>query len=228
MGKGIRIHYLNNPAFGLLPILLYCILVCFINIDIAIYISLLTNCIFYFANRLFYRKNLLLFVSKIVFLLLLSSLGLFFIEETFIKAFVYVPVFIELLLAIIIIRIFYFKKIKSVRLIYNSHLKIYHQNARQRTFEFIYLINVIFFSLLIYLFIISCLFLTGIVSFNDFSDVRIVNILRVCLLTAIIIYTQIKMVFVNYKFSKEDWLPIINDDVRVIGKIAKSVSYKFK
>ncbi len=56
----------------------------------------------------------------------------------------------------------------------------------------------------------------------------IYNQLGIILLLLVIIYEHIRLRLIKRKLSGEDWLPVVNDSGRVIGKVARSVSFKSK
>lgn len=221
-----KISYWMNPAWGLLPFLLYALLVNFMNFKYALLFCLMASIgSLFFLPRFFKHKvfPFFLFVSIAVLALnyLLALLPLSADARFFTRLF---PEFSILTLICLIL----FNRHRFVKWMYRLQDRYLPFSIKSSFYETFFLFRILKHFLIIYLVIVLSYF----VFFPDYHAPErhrfMFGELRFFLILGLIVFSQVRLYWLNRRFQNEDWLPIIDEDAQVIGKIARTVSYQFK
>lgn len=219
-----RISYWANPALGLFPFLIYALLVSFLKCQVAMSIVLgLGLGAMLFLPALFKRKifPFFLFISNAVFftLLIFSSL--------LIKNYYYDYLLPDLLVALLVVWIL-LDKHRFIIMMQRIENKYLHFSIKPSLYEFFFLIKLLIVFLMIYVPIVLCYLLFMKNSHTPEMHRFLLGDFRFMLILLLILFSHVRLYMLNRRFQNEDWLPIIDEDGSVIGKIARTVSYQFK
>ena len=205
--------FTQNSSLGLLPMLLFSLLVMHIDIRIAITIGLVLSLIgFRVVNK---HSGIIYKISLIAFAISLSLSLLFFEGLSCLRQFLIVEIiFVLLLIAMRILRTkIVFRLTKQA----NPNVKIYLGEAFRVAFLTQY-------GLSIHLLVILFFYVFGVIPTYYLVSEMIIKLLvfKIILLTIIVMETT-RLRILDKKLNKEEWLPIISEEGAVSGKIAKSV-----
>lgn len=206
---------LRNPAFGLIPLLIFSIILGQIDTRIAIAIGLILSGIGYFAvkrySRLIYDISLFTFGIALI----LS----FFIFQRLSNFMVFLAVEIIFVLTIIFTRLTRPRIVHRLAKSENLILKNYLSESFRVAFQTQY-------GLSIHLLLILLFFIFG---YDHIAVNRIIAIgMAQVFLIIIMIMEAIRLNILDKKLYDEEWLPVVNEKGAVTGKIAKSVTKDMK
>ena len=213
-GKGI-IKQLKNPAYGLVPMLVFTILILFVNIRMAMAVGLVLSLAGVFVvrkhSRMLYDISSITFILSIVSHLFYGSLdtfGKFVIVEI---TFVFVLIVSRLVRSQVIVRL-----LKSD----NSTLKNYLSESFRVAFQAQYSM---FFHLMLIL-----IYFNVSTARPPLIDKNFIIIVAQIILLAIISLEIARFKVLNKKLKKEEWLPVVTESGEVTGRVAKSVTREMK
>ncbi|MDO5571867.1 MAG: hypothetical protein Q4F97_10460 [Bacteroidales bacterium] len=225
MDKIAKRLYIGSPAIGLLPFILFFLLTKVLYFKIALVVTLVLSLpigYFYFKMIKHHIFNLMFF-STLVVMFFEIFLSLLPIEYYFRN---YGPFFNEISMISVYLLILQNKK-KIIKYIYKYLSIPVITDVKLEIYEFFYFLKISLWGVLIYTFIIT-------VYLFFFKDIHspdrhefFINDLRTYFLSLIIIFGLIRTYLLSFKFKKEVWLPIIEENGKVTGKVAKSVSEEY-
>ncbi|MGL4411503.1 MAG: hypothetical protein ACRCTF_05145 [Bacteroidales bacterium] len=212
-------RHLYNPAMGLIPLLLFSLLDNFMKYRISLGISLI-SAIMLTALSVFQMKkqiyNFMSFISLGVLSIFVSVL-LFPESPEFVEI---TPILLEAILFIIVLVIK--RKVSSILNFFQKHIKpkelIYLRNSFN---EFLVVIN-IFYVVFIFRFITLITYIALPEIHTKTLDNLIFDRLGFVLIIGIIVYEHIRLKLIARELKQEIWLPVVDENGKVIGKIAES------
>jgi len=213
----------ENQALGLLPVLLFMILDSFISYLLSFFIALGICIISLIAFRLLTRDKVY------QFLLLPASLTMVFysiflclkLEPVL---FIYSPLISEVVLVVVLTFIGISKPI-IWRWVRNPKTTLFRRTEMKlRLNEFFFVSQVIQNIYTLHLFTIIFYSILPTAMKDVHTEHFLYRDLGVLLGVLIIIYEQIRMMMMTGSLRKEMWLPVLNDNGKVIGCMARSVS----
>lgn len=212
----VFVKALNNPAFGLIPLLIFSLFNTTINTYVLLVGGLLWSFIGIFKTHKYSRY--IYEISAIAFGVTLNFSYFVLPRLDSFRQFVFVEVIFVLSLLVMrqvrrrmITRVFRSEALNS---------RGYLQESLRVAFQTQY---GLFFHLLI---VLLYFMLTDIQYF--WIDVVVINFIVQLIIVAIILGEMIRLGILNKKLKKEEWLPVINERGEIEGKIAKSVSRETK
>ncbi len=220
-------RYVSNPALGLLPLLLFAFLNIFISFTTALSTSFLISLlgIFIVFSRWVKRKiyNVLYIVSLLI-LTFFSFLSLLPWQPYFEH---YTVIFSVPLLLFFVFMIF--RKKKKIML-YSSRLVkgTLTLDLKRSLYELFFICRIIIIVFLIYN--IACLlYIFVFKQWHTPENHRLIfSYIRMGLLLGVMLFEHIRIYYINKHLECEEWLPIIDDNARVVGRISRSISYQSK
>lgn len=224
MNRKRRDLLLASPIIGLLPFLVLGVLDIWFNFKIALLFSfLVTTCLLIGLFLRMIRKrlyNFLLIIDEII-LGIGTFLALLPIERHLEK---YTGLFITPLLLIAIVIVLSSKQ-RILRFILSNIKGRLSADLKRSLYEFFYFCRILVVFLSAYLGVgVSYLLF-----FKEYHTPElhrfIFEYLMIIMISSLMIYEYIYIHLLQRTLRKEDWLPIIDVKGRVIGKIARTVSY---
>jgi hypothetical protein len=216
MEKSILQKILKNPAFGLIPLFVFSLLIGKSDV----YLSFLIAFSLSVVGLLFVKRysRLLYDISVITFLLSFPLIVFFGAKIDSTKIFVAVEVIF--VLSLIVSRLSRPKII--LRLARNDNPSA--RNYLNESFRVAFLAQ---YGLSVHLLIVLALFLFSV---NGLSliEIPIVKITAQLILLGIMGFESLELNILNNKLKHEDWLPVVNEKGDITGKIAKSVTKDLK
>lgn len=207
---------LRNPAFGLIPMLIFSVLILFTDTCIATMIALVLSIVGYIAvkkcSRLIYDISIITFGIASV-LLFTTFLKLPVVNRLVIVEIIFV-------LSLITMRLSRVKIITQVGKRGNLMLKNYVKESFRVSFQTQY-------GLSIHLLLVLGIFLFGASELHFATSVVLVILCQVILLGIFVIETA-RLYILDKKLYKEEWLPVVTERGEVTGKVAKSISIDLK
>lgn len=208
--------FLRNPAFGLIPLFVFSILIERIDLNVALVIALLLSVTGIFISkrqtRFLYDISIFTFIAALILNLLIPnaiSIFTFFILIEVI--FVLSLVFVRILRSKIIMKLFK-RNNPSIRNFLNESFRVLFQ---------------VQYGFFLHLLIILLIFLFTVDTTPYFNRTIVVFIPQLIML-GIIIFEIIRLNYFRNKLNKEEWLPVVNVSGEVTGRLAKSVSVNLK
>lgn len=213
-GKGI-IKQLKNPAYGLLPMLVFTILVGFVNIWIAIVAGLaIASLGVYFVklhSRMLYDISVISFVFALIMVALYPSLN------NFDKYVLTEIIFVTALIASRLTRVQVISRLaRNDRSDVRNYLSESFRVAFQTQYSF-------FFHLLLVL--VFFVFSAGEVHSVSFLPIMIIAAI---IYITIIVLEVLRLRMLDRKLNEEEWLPVVAESGQVTGRVAKSVTMASK
>lgn len=214
---------IQNQAIGLLPLLLFMFLDNFFSYKLSFIIAVL----FCMVSLLLYR---ILSKDKVYQFLLLPASATLILYAVFIflrldpVLFVYSPILTEVLLVVVLAIIGFTKRVVLRRLRYSNAPAYKKTMMRTALNEFYFLVQIIQSVYTLHLFII--LFFTMLPeSMQDPHVGRFLyRELGLIFGILVIIYEQVRISLMRGSLEKEMWLPVLDDNGKVVGCMARSVS----
>ncbi|MCW1736102.1 hypothetical protein [Anaerorudis cellulosivorans] len=213
--NGIR-KLLKNPAFGLIPFLVFSFLVGRINLRLALLISsALAGTSFFVVkkqSRLIYDLSLITFV--------LSFLFSFFITPRIDEFRTFVLIEIIFVLSLIVSRLSRSKIIFRMARNPSPVVKNYLSESFRVAFQTQY-------GLSIHLLFVLAFFIFSSPDAPFLNRLAVKTVFQIILIT-IIVMEMMRLRMLDRQLKKEEWLPVVDDHGDVKGRIAKSVSKDLK
>lgn len=207
---------LRNPSFGLLPLLIFSILISYINSRLAVGIALLLSVI----GLITVKKNIRLIydVSTLTFLM---ALMLSFTTLS-VLPFLNKLIIVEVIFVIILI----FIRLSKGRLLTIA--------ARDRDKVSIGFLKESFrvafqsqYGLTIHLLLVLLFFVSGNREISSVTTTILITLVQVIIFGLILVETT-RLHILRRKLYKEEWLPVVSDTGQVMGRVAKSVTRDMK
>ena len=212
---------LLNAAWGLAPWLLFIFIQNFISYRNALITGFLAWGIFMFYYLKIRRTLVVRILLKISGgALIIQTLALLVkIQE------LYLTIFSEAILLAILWFFINFKQKISKSLL--KHEPPTTKQTRSMTLnELFYVSYICRDTLFVHLIIVLIYSILPLNIHTAFLDNLIYKHLGIILISLVIAYEHIRLSMIKKKLSSEEWLPVVNDSGRVIGKVAKSVSFR--
>lgn len=216
MGELSFIHKISrNPAFGLIPLLLFSILASFVQMSVATGTTLLLS----LAGFLWVKKPVeLIYKISLITFLIVFILSLFFSMQTHVSNFVIVEIIF--LLSLIMARLLRSRIVTRSAKKENVMTRNYIKETLRVAFQTQY-------GLSIHLLVVMLLLLLGAADPQGL-DQRWILITAQAVLLAVIFIESARLHLLTKRLHKEEWLPVVNESGVVTGKVAKSITKDLK
>ncbi len=207
----------SNPALGLLPYLIFSILIVQININVALAIGFLLS-ILPFLFRMSAEKRLLYDISAWSFLI--TALGVFVLAPDRLPLLNFIFSEIILLFSLMIFRLSRKTMIRRMQKNHRAERKYYLFESFQVAFQAQYALT---FHLIVVL-------AFGMFFSNYFPLIGLLPIVSSfqLIIAVIIVLEAMRLNLLDKRLDKEEWLPVVTESGDVHGRIAKSVSVNMK
>lgn len=217
--KNIFHKHLFSPAIGFIPIIILILLDLIIGFKQALSVALITNIIMIvFAVKQFKRLvyNFMVFVSVFVLVILLIVSQI----SAFTDYIFYVPTIIEFIFIITLFAILSSKK--GTLSLLKTILRAQHFAAVKNSFdEFIWLSNILL-RIFSFHFIIVIIYELSPLQNTEILNRIIYRQFPLYTLVCMYIYEYIRLNMIGRKIKEEEWIPIVNEQGAVKGRIARS------
>ena len=217
MGESSFIHRITkNPAFGLIPMFVFSIVVSYADAGVAAATGLFLSLVGYYLvvrqSRLIYQLSLITFVIALpLSLLLFSSLPV-------INRFVIVEILF--VLTLIIARLSRNGMVMRMAKRKNLLMKNFMKESFRVAFQTQY-------ALFIHLLLVMALFLfAGSISLT-INNLWVTLVFQ-CMLVVIMLLESGRLFILDKKLHKEEWLPVVTESGDVTGRVAKSFTKDMK
>lgn len=216
MGEGsIIIKQLRNPAYGLVPLLVFTILIGWMNAVTAMCIALGLSLAGVFLVRK--HSRMLYDISAITFSIALLLLFFYHPLDIFGKFVIVEVIFVVALIVSRLLR-------TRVILLLSKNKRANIRNYLSESFLVAFQIQ---YALFFHLLLVLVYFTVSTIRTPWLSKQKIILIAQLILLT-IIFLKIIRFLFLDKKLRKEEWLPVVTESGEVTGKVAKSVTKEMK
>lgn len=212
--KGI-IRQLKNPAYGLIPMLVFTILAGWMSAGVSMAFGLGLSIVGFFLVRK--HSRMLYDLSAITFLIAFFSLFFYNLLDAFGK---FVIVEIIFVLALIVSRLIRSKVIVKLAKNSNSSVRNYLSESFRVAFQAQY-------GIFVHLLLVLMYYVFNSVNMSFLSPFLLFTVLQVVFLSIILMET-VRLRFFNKKLKKEEWLPVVTESGDVTGRVAKSVTREMK
>lgn len=213
-GNGI-IKQLKNPAYGLLPMLVFTILAGFVSTWIAVGVGLVLAALGVYKvklySRMLYDISLISFVFALIMSMLYPTLSGF---DKFILTEV---IFVTALIASRLTRA---KVIARLARYDRSEVRNYLSESFRVAFQTQY-------SLFFHLLLILVFFVLSEGSVYAINHIPII-IIAAAIYVVIMVLEVLRLRMLDKKLNEEDWLPVVNESGQVTGRVAKSITIASK
>ena len=218
MESNSKTEPLLNTTLGLIPWVLFIFIQNLFSYQVALssgFVAWVLFMFYYIKVRRTKTIQILLYVSGAA--LAIQALGLLIkIPE------LYTIIFSEFVLLALLGLFIYLKRIIN-RNILKEKSTLTNQSKSMALTE-LYYVTYICRNVLFVHFSIALLYF--IVPFQTVSlDNFVYKQMGIILITLVIVYEHVRLSMIKQKLSSEEWLPVVNEAGRVIGKIAQSVSF---
>jgi len=212
-------RHLYNPAMGFIPLLLFSLLENFMKYRISLAISLLTALLFAALSVLQIKKQIYNFMSFISLGVLSIFVSLLLFPETpeFIEI---TPVLLEAILFIIVFAIR--RKVSSILYFFEKHIKPKELIYLRNSFDEFLVVMRMFYVVFIFRFTTLIAYIALSAIHTKTLDNLILDRLGFILIIGIIVYEHIRLKLLARELKQERWLPVVDENGKVIGKIAES------
>ena len=221
MKNQIRYKYSFNPAISLFPVLVYSLLVCFLGHSLSLFIGMITSLIFISIDYVMKKND-----SHPI--LLLSILISFIISYLYsLINHKYMDIIFEMLLLFQLIFLF-INKNATLKILYNNKSIAFKTN-KNIVFEFFSFIRriTIFVTIYLFVYIINSILIYYkidiIPSFNNS-----IHYIAFLLYIYLFVHQYLRILIISDKNTENEWLPIVDSNMNVIGRIAKTLSIENK
>lgn len=207
---------LRNPSFGLIPLLVFSILIYILYSRIAVIIALALSLI----GLIVVKKNsrLIYDVSTLTFLMALL------LSFTNLSALPYLN-------KLIIVEIIFVNLLMFIRLSRGRLLTIAARDRDKRSKSFIKeSFRVAFqsqYGLLFHLLLILLFFVSGNNEASFVTTILMISLVQIIIIV-IILFETTRLNLLRKKLHKEEWLPVVTETGQVMGRVAKSVTKDMK
>ena len=207
----------TNPALGLLPYLIFSILIAYANTLVAFGVGFILS----IAPLLFgMRKDMRVLYDVSAWSFLFAGIGLFLLVPDFYTQHSFILAEISLVLSLMIFRLSRKSLIKKISKKKKGEKRFYLYESFQVAFQVQYALS---FHLLVILGL-RVFFITH----YPMVDIMIILNLFQATLVTIIVLEALRLRLLTKRLQGEEWLPVISESGVVQGKIAKSVSIDLK
>lgn len=221
-----RISYLANPAWGLIPFLLYAILVNFINYKICLFVALgFALCCLSILPFFLKRKVFPLFLFLLI--LVLSVCCLVALISLPPDLHFYVRLLPDFLMLGIVVWILVCRKM-FIRYMFRIQKCYLSFSIKSNLYEYFFFLRILKNVLIIFLLIALVYYIFLKRQHTPELHTFILGKLRAGMLSLLMLFSWFRLYLLNRRFRNEEWLPIIDENAQVIGRIARTVSYQFK
>lgn len=227
MERKVKLKYMTNPALGLVPFLLYTLLYVFLSFQTAVLstavISVVLTMIYRHKLKAMRVYNYMLIFGNLSFILAVLTIPLksFELLSFDIRFLWIVALQLQLLIAQRYSR-------KFMRLAMRGKTPLQLLDIKKSLFEFFFVTSILTKLLGAYL-LINGIYLYLLTDWHSPElHYMMIDYSRTGIILLLMLYEYVRIKQLNLQFQKEDWLPIIDEQAKVIGRIAKSVSYQFK
>lgn len=210
---------IRNPAFGLLPIILFSFIIGRMDTRIAVSIALLLSILGFFAVKRYSR--LIYDISIITFAISLFLSFVIFPELDEFRIFVIVEV--VFVLSLIITRLARSRIVHRLAKNENPREKNYLSESFRVAFQAQYGLSVHLLLILSYF-----VFSTSSTSETPFIDWLAILCVAQITLVMLILMEIIRLRILDKKLYDEEWLPVITEKGDVTGRVAKSITKDLK
>ena len=207
----------TNPALGLLPYLIFSILIGQINTLVAFAIGFILS-----VTPLLFRmsKELRIVYDVSAWSFLIAAIGLFILAPSFYPQDSFILAEIAFVFSLMIFRLSRKSLIKRVARSKRAERKYYLYESFQVAFQTQYVLT-------FHLIIILGFRVFFSKHFPVIDIVLVLNLFQI-ILAAIIVLEALRLKMLDKRLEGEEWLPVINESGDVQGKVAKSVSINLK
>lgn len=211
-----------NPFIGYLPYSI-CLMLFLLDIPVleSLSYSILASLSFILISHFIIRRSILLFAEIAVLLALFGTLLFHFFMKDYIK---FDHTYIVVSDIILIFLLMFIRSTKNISAIFLR---------KQKTGFDRFLINDYIFTglilrniLVMYLLLLFCYKQITLSRFYRELDDIFYYIVPLIIFLGIYIYQICRIIFLQKKFNKEDWLPIMDQNATILGKIEKSIALK--
>lgn len=217
--KNIFNKHLFSPAFGFTPIIILILLDLIIGYKQALSVALITNIIFIVLTVKQFKRlvyNFMVFVSLFVLITLLIVSQI----PTFTDYIIYAPTIIEFIFIIVLLCVLWTKK-GSLNLL-KTILKTQHFVAVKSSFEEFIWFSKILLQIFSFHFIVVIIYELSPLQNTEFLNHFIYRQFPLYTLACMYIYEYIRLNMIGRKIKEEEWIPIVNENGAVKGRIARS------
>ncbi len=214
---------LLNTALGLLPWLIFVIIQNFTSYNNALIIGFISWVLFMIYYSFIKQNQVIQILLKISGGVLLVQVvcPIIRIPE------LYTTIFCEIILLVVLWFFNHFKQ--KIKRSYLRRESSYTKKSKSLALsEMFYVIHICRDTLFIHLTIVFIYSLLPEDFHLELLDKFIYKQLGIILMTLVILYEHVRLSIIKRKLAKEDWLPVCNETGRIIGKVAKSISFKSK
>jgi|AGTN01.3.fsa_nt_gi hypothetical protein len=212
-----KIHkILRNPAFGLMSMLVFSVLIRYTDSRIAGGIALALSLLGYFTVKKYSR--LIYDVSIVTFLVSLLLSFTVFSQLPVLNRFVLVEIIFVLVL--ILMRLSRGKIVMRLAKGRNPMLKNYLKESFRVAFQTQY-------GLSIHLLMVLIFYVAGGIEARFMNTPAILLVCQI-VLVAIMVMESARLYILDKKLYKEEWLPVVTEKGNVTGKVAKSITKALK
>lgn len=216
MGEGSAIiKQLRNPAYGLIPLLVFTILLRFVETGVAMGIGLGLSLVGVFAVRKYSR--MLYDISAVTFSVALLLLLFYYPLDSFGKFVMIETIFVVVLMVSRLIR-------TRVIILLTKNKKANVRSYLSESFRVAFQAQ---YALFFHLLVILVYFNVSAIKTPWISTSQIIIVAQLIILT-IIALEMIRFALLDKKLRKEEWLPVVTEAGEVTGKVAKSVTKEMK
>lgn len=206
----------RNPAFGLIPMLLFSFLACFVAMSTAAGVALLLS----LAGFLWVEKpvRLIYQLSLITFLIAFILSFFHFAPQTLMNSFLIVEIIF--LLSLIVARL------SRSRIVSRSVKRenVISRNYLEETMRVVFQTQ---FGLTMHLLLVMGVLLLGAAGPGGLHQRWILITAQMVLLLVMLLESG-RLHLLTRKLIKEEWLPVVNESGEVTGKVAKSITKDLK
>ena len=206
---------MRNPALGLLPLLVFSLFISHVDIRLSSLIALALSIIGFFIvnrhNRWIYKVSIIAFTVSLVWALITFT-DIYYFER-------FVVVEVIFVLSLIAVRLTRPKVLHRAAKKDSPTARSYLNESFRVAFQTQYGLSIhLMFVLLLHIFRV------------DIDIVMIMTGLITCqiILITIIVLEETRLRILDKKLQSEEWLPIVNEEGSVTGKVATSVTKKMK
>ncbi len=214
---------MNNHAIGMIPLLVFMFLDNFLpyfqSFLIGVGFCFLLAGIFSLLRK---DKIYLLMLAPTIATLVLYSFFLFFKIEPVL--FDYTPLIVEVVL-VVVLAVIGFTKRPALKMLRNSNHPLYRRTYIRTTLnEFFFLTQLVQGLYTLHLFIVLIYTTLPDTMQNERFGQFLYRELEVIIGVLVIVYEQIRLTMMRGSLRKEMWLPVLDDNNKVVGCIARSVA----
>ena len=216
MKNGIRYKSSLNPALSLIPLLFFVFFEIFSNSTISLLSGLVISIIMTLIDSHKSKSD----THPIIMLSITISFLCSFLVSLISMKLHYIIVEIFILIQMILI---ISNKKRGNKIIYRNEKKRRNRRYRNFVYEFFNFSNRLSVDRAIYI-ISAAVFIYNSKPQQYAESITLVNYVRLGMYFLLFINESIRIILISKKFESETWLPIIDNNMNVIGRVARSIS----